>query len=547
MLGPPRGGKTALIDPALVKSPSLFGGTYALRGEPDPNTAWMGPGRVAPVSVVQEGLPTRIWDYPAMWNMRRSPNAGKAQETHGTDFGILRALADQTHVRLVIETVKNQQCDREWVYMIKPQPGDRLSEVKRRSEKDPRIAKVREFFEQPDGKHDWPDWLRLLLEEMLVCDNLSLLFRSFEWNADREPERVEVIDGDTIQVLSDLTGREPDPPDPAYEQWIKGVVFKKFMAPVDRSRKSAAAILGSGPASDRMEELMYLPRNLRVKHFYGFGPVEQLLFYINLIMRRDLTKLAHYTDGNIPPGFIFLPSDATPQRVQEWQNWLDIKLGGDPQARSRLTVAPETQRAVDWAPNVVMQDTFDDAWVRLVTFCFDVSNASLIQHQNRSTSTNAKDQAEEDSTQFGTFVGRVQNYIIRKRLGYADIVAVEQQQIERDAEKQQKIDVAYLAAGKVQVNELRRRDGEDEYPELDGVNGMIIPTIGFVPFPTQEETAAARERSIAGPPEPVAPDQQPNPDDKGATPTKIEAGKAQGVKKKSISESPSWSRGISRY
>ena len=62
-------------------------------------------------------------------------------------------------------------------------------------------------------------------------------------------EDMLVIDGATIKPLIGEDGRAPEPPDPAYQQILKGV-----------------------PAADfSVEELLYLPRNVRTHRLYGMS------------------------------------------------------------------------------------------------------------------------------------------------------------------------------------------------------------------------------------------------------------------------------------
>jgi hypothetical protein len=60
-------------------------------------------------------------------------------------------------------------------------------------------------------------------------------------------------------------GRAPEPPDPAYQQILKGVPAADFSA----------------------DELLYLPRNLSSHRLCGMSPVEQIALTVNIALRRD--------------------------------------------------------------------------------------------------------------------------------------------------------------------------------------------------------------------------------------------------------------------
>ena len=84
-------------------------------------------------------------------------------------------------------------------------------------------------------------------------------------------------DGPIKRVL-DVTGRTPLPPDPAYQQILKGI-----------------------PAVDySSDDLVYMMRNPRVSRIYGYSPVEQILTTVNIALRRQMSQLEHYTSGNVP-------------------------------------------------------------------------------------------------------------------------------------------------------------------------------------------------------------------------------------------------------
>jgi hypothetical protein len=60
----------------------------------------------------------------------------------------------------------------------------------------------------------------MLLEEMLVIDAATLYPR---YNRGGSLYALDIIDGATIQPLIGEDGRAPEPPDPAYQQILKGI------------------------------------------------------------------------------------------------------------------------------------------------------------------------------------------------------------------------------------------------------------------------------------------------------------------------------------
>jgi hypothetical protein len=97
----------------------------------------------------------------------------------------------------------------------------------------------------------------------------------------------------------EATGRTPLPPDPAYQQVLKG------LPAVNYSR----------------DELIYAIRNPRTNRVYGYSPVEQIIMTVNIAMRRQLSQLQYYTEGNIPEAMIGVPDPWNPDQIRQFQDY----------------------------------------------------------------------------------------------------------------------------------------------------------------------------------------------------------------------------------
>jgi hypothetical protein len=191
----------------------------------------------------------RAVDYPVGYNYIYTP---RSFEPIG--FAELRALA-QSHdiTRLCIETRKDQIEALDW-------------QIRSRDEKHPkagaedRAAKVTEFWQKPDGNNDFATWLRLALEDVLVLDAAT-----FEVRRSRGGDLIglDIIDGSTIKVLIDTTGRRPAPPAPAFEQVIHGRPWVLAEDGRVSTRTQGKPIFA--------DQLIYMPRNPRPHKLYGFS------------------------------------------------------------------------------------------------------------------------------------------------------------------------------------------------------------------------------------------------------------------------------------
>src|ERR1700746_760659 len=224
----------------------------------------------------------RLWDFPVGYNTTYTP---RSYEPIG--FEELRALAESHDItRLAIETRKDQIEKLEWT--IKSRDGcDPAADAPTR------IERLTEFWRMPDGEQPFATWLREALEDVLVLDAPAFEVRRHRGG---DTPGLDVVDGSTIKVLVDDTGRRPQPPAPAYEQVIHGRPWRLL--------------------SDA--ELIYLPRNRRPPKAYGFMPVEQVFLTVNIGLRRQAMQLQHFTEGNVPTGLMAAPDGWNAEQIHQY-------------------------------------------------------------------------------------------------------------------------------------------------------------------------------------------------------------------------------------
>jgi len=197
---------------------------------------WFGPLQpLAPMAPPE--VKGRQFDYPFGANLNYIPRA-----EDGVSFAELRGLADALPLlRAVIETRKDQIAGQN--YAVRARAHADAPDASKS------IDTVTRFLTRPDRRHSFADWLRMVVEEMLVIDAATIYPRYARGGG---LYSLDIIDGATIKPLIGEDGRAPEPPDPAYQQILKGVPAADFSA----------------------EELIYLPRNLRSHRLYGMSPVE---------------------------------------------------------------------------------------------------------------------------------------------------------------------------------------------------------------------------------------------------------------------------------
>lgn len=472
--------------------------------------AWFGPGNPMP-PVAPQPQPARVLDYDFALNMQYQP---KTADRGAIAFDQMRALADGYDLlRLVIETRKDQVSKIPFLIRKKQTPGleeiaspgialsgkakrsydgEMLSGMKDKvkakadlaaklqekadaedkakmgklappvptKEKplagdkkpvefsdeepkepvdDPRIKKLHELLEYPDLDHDWSTWIRAVLEEVFVVDALSLAPRS---NRKKEVIGFDVIDGTTIVRKIDAQGRTPMPPDVAYQQVIKGMPASNFTT----------------------EELIYRVRNYRAHRIYGYSPVEQIVVTINLALRRQMSKLAYYTDGNIPEALASVPETWSADEITRFQNMFDA-MKGDVQAQRRLRFIPQLHQFIP-TKEALLKDEMDEWLARIVCYCMSVSPQPFIKDQNRASSQVAQDSSiSEGLLPILVWLAKLINYLITRYLKIDDLEFAWKINLESDGLKLAQIHKIYVEMDVLDKNEVREELGRPPVPE----------------------------------------------------------------------------------
>ena len=361
----------------------------------------------------------RLWDFPVGYNTIYTPRSYEA-----IGFDELRALAERHDItRLAIETRKDQVEKLEWT-------------IKSRNEKSPnsdaasRIDRLTEFWRRPDGEQPFATWLREALEDVLVLDAPAFEIRR---NRGGDIIGLDVVDGSTIKVLLDDTGRRPQPSAPAYEQIIHGRPWRLLTS----------------------DELMYLPRNPRPHKAYGFSPVEQIVVTVNIGLRRQVMQLQHFTEGNVPPGLLNAPDGWSPEQIRQFQEWFDSILAGNTGARTRLVWGPSGAKyqAFKEAP---YKDDFDEWLARIVCYAFSLPPTAFTPQVNRATAQTAQEAAlEEGMAPLLGWVKRLVDDVIQNRMGHVDLEFAWSDVRPTDPKDQATILGGYVRDGIYALNEAR--------------------------------------------------------------------------------------------
>lgn len=414
------------ISPALVAR-LTEAARYVISGV-TPAT-WFGPMQPLKPQAPEE-VSGRRFDYPVGYNI----NIGQ-RSNEPVSFDDLRALADNCDIlRSVIETRKDQVESLEWRVRLKASRYGTEVFAKPTDEQKRRIEAVENFLQYPDRRNSFAQWLRQILEDMFVLDAVAIYKRR---NVAGGMHTLEVLDGASIRLLLNDSGRTPDVPDPAYQQILKGV-----------------------PAVDyTTDELIYIQHNPRSHKVYGYSHVEQVLVTVNILIRRALHQLEYYREGSQPDALIGLPKEWTQDQISTFQKHFDALLAGNSALKRHVRFMPGDFKYQETkAPP--LKDAYDEFLARIICYVFSVSPEPFVGQVNRATAESSQTRAiAEGLAPLQKFVSGLMNRIIQREMGCTDLEFAWQDTREQDPKEAAQIDVTYVSSGILTADEVRERMG----------------------------------------------------------------------------------------
>ena len=464
-----QGFQRPLLGPGGLMTTGQFSVPYGMAASYSPGIIrgdgadWFGPlNPMAPTA--PEEVIGRQLDFPSGYNLNITP---RAYEQIG--FSELRSLADSYDIlRLVIETRKDQMEKLKWTI----RPKIMANGVATTKADDPVIQELTDFFERPDGRNDWGAWLRSLLEDLFVIDAPTLYRHETKGG---KLIGLEQIDGATIKRVIDDWGRTPQAPVPAYQQILKGLPAVNYTD----------------------DQMIYLPRNLRVHKVYGFSPVEQIIMTINIALRREMFQLQYYTEGNIPEALVGTPDLWNPQQIGDFQKAFDAMLAGNQANRRRIKFVPGGV-AKTFVPTKEVELTGQtDEWLAsVVCFCFSISAQAFKKQMNRATAETAQEAAlEEGLAPVMAWVARLVNYVIRCYWPNSKVEFAWDDMIELDQKVQMDVNTGYVKAGIKTIDEVRDKLGEDPLPNGVGAVPRFATATGYMNLNANDDAPTAGERA----------------------------------------------------
>jgi len=328
----------------------------------DPNTATplYSPGvPLLPIPGITPPTGPRQWSFPVGDNISTVPRGDSEY-----------SFADLRSVAKIYDGI--QICEQVWLdyvgrLKIRVEPIPSLVEDNQDQSvyaKD--IAFYEDFFAYPDRENglSFRDWIRQAVKEQLEVDALAIYPHLAN---DGTLHSLEILDGATIKPLIDDRGRRPEPPFPAYAQYLyRGVPVAWLSA----------------------DELVYMKETSAVNQLYGTPRVEKIMLRVNQALRKQSKDLLRFTEGTVPAGMIQVPSDSpwTQDQLEEFEVNLNALMAGNDMARARLKVLP---KGFVYLPtdDPAVNTLFDTVLMNITASAFGLTMAELgfVEDVNRAS------------------------------------------------------------------------------------------------------------------------------------------------------------------
>ncbi|MDL2342322.1 MAG: phage portal protein [Patescibacteria group bacterium] len=256
------------------------------------------------------------------------PNTNNAtQRIRGTgqvSFETLRQFSRQHEIsRICINARKRQITSLEWD-IVASDPEDKTDYTKD-------IALIKAYFKNLGGYRMRFNKLQdTLIEDLLVMD-AAVLYKERNFRGDIM--YYMPVDASTIKLRVDNSGSTPEPPEVAYQQYVRGQLTGEYTA----------------------DEMVYEMINPRTDTPYGLAPLESLIMVVTSALKSTLYNLDFLTAGNIPEGLLTLPENWTMTQIEEYMTYFDSLVAGDSGQMTKMKPIPggsvfiETSKRSDMA------------------------------------------------------------------------------------------------------------------------------------------------------------------------------------------------------
>jgi hypothetical protein len=394
--------------------------------------------------------------------------------------------------RIIIENVEDQVSRMPINVRLKRKAGESAKDYAKRKPDPAKLNDIEQFLANPNTDQCWGQFMRQLLDDMLVIDAASVLVRR---NAKGGVYDFRAIDGAQITRYFDSWGATPQPPNPAYAQiWDAGQSGGTGVPWVDLST----------------DQLLYAMRNLKTYRLYGMSPLEQA---ITMVMTGDMRlefQKAYYTDGSIPDAMQIVPSGISSDKLKEAQRVLNAELSGIFTKRRQIRMIQgfhedPSKEQIIFPKEALLKDEFDDYVIRCLCYAFGTSPQRLQRVMGMRSGQVNQEGAEKEGLEPWLDWGEkcVLQPMIQRYLGFPEFEGSYTEDSDVDPEKQAVIDKSDVSMGIRTINEIREERGLQPLIEPEADASIIVTASGPVPLSADQQVENQKNMTAAMPkPEP---------------------------------------------
>lgn len=371
---------------------------------------------------------------PSTFNSAMRPNV-KDKPEGSINPNILRSFSvDYPIARACIDYIKNKTTHLDWDIVGMDEEDEDENDVVK--------EQLHEFFKRPGGK----DTSMRLFQENIIEDYLVMGDVAIEKLRTRGGNLLGLLPVDvaTIKVRVDDSGRIPNPPDIAYEQWIWGAKVAELTK----------------------EDMLFRVKNARPNTPFGLSPLESLIIQVQSALAGSVYNWKFFTDSNQAEGFVEVPEGWTSDQLNEFQTYFDAMVAGDPRFQRRIKFMPSGMKYTPTKkPEDMSFEKFEMWLLQQTCSVFGVPPQDL-GFTNQINKATAQVQDEKGDERVGkaltSFLEEMFTDIIHYDLGYLEykfsFVNVDPIDLKEEAE----VDDIKIKSGVLSVDEVRRRSGMDE-------------------------------------------------------------------------------------
>lgn len=397
----------------------------------------------------------RRFQYSVGANVQFIPRTGEA-----VSFAALRNFARLYDIaRICIQVRKEEMQGLEWKIVARERgKEDDFAEP---------IKMLTEFFAKPDRRNTFDDWMGMLLEDIFVIDAMTL---------HKQPTRggdlygLRVVDGATMHPVIDEVGEIY-----GYQQIIYGVPRTAYID------ADYAYLMPDANKIDTVfpfGQLIYRPRVQIPDSVYGFPPLEWVIVTVNQAIRKQVSDLSHYTEGNIPEALAPMPDGTTIEQALQFNDDFNALLAGDPRMRARLHWMPggiDPSKVHEFRP-FTTDTAWDEMLVKKTCAAFGVSPQEIgfTYQVNRATGEMQENvQYRRSIEPITQFFESMLSEIIKDDFGYPELLFKFNFGEIEDSLKLAQVDDIYVKNGVRSVDEVR---SERQLGDPFGINRPFVVT-----------------------------------------------------------------------